>query len=1002
MTEQFLGENCHSLCLTHPKYSISSIVLTIQTGLWITILTHSISKPAYATAEIEEDTAPPSQQPAVPALSPTPVPKVEPAPSPLPATPVSFTPSTPSPKITPPPVSASASPPEVVPAPVPEASTVSANASGQQKSPDPQITSRPESPAAATQAAFSESTLPSEAPEVAAPARAQPARAQLEAPSTEPSLVPQAPVGDGVTEGASGQEAAAPDGIEDMAPTPEPLLTGETEETIPGSAAAPEAEVLGAPPVQSGFHASSDSSPDRSSLNALDAPYSTEAKDLLPLPEAMASADSVGADNIEAEAENQGNEPLAPDISVDSPQGAAPGPEAGAETETESEVSTQSDPPEAVAPGRAGTAATQGQSSPQVGYVESPVVVPPGVLNPLVTTIPFNSDVLEYGNRATVASGLNFGDDRSTNLRYAGLVNLNASVENYTTTDNIAVLEQRQGVVFVHDTLQERKLTLTLGDPITILGQDIQLSLTGSCLDPADGEICTFTPGLATEDGSIDPTTQLPTRFEQYSNFGDVVAPATLEAIQAPGFQRGTDEQQIGLDLRFPQIAVLPGNSQTDSAQLQRNEEFVTTPAIGYATVSQVVQANDHAATLARTVRGPAVIFDADQPITNYLLAALALALPEFRGNLPATTEPANPNINQSLFNAANNFRRPLDSLTLYQTGIGHAATPQAPLESSHHRPPARFHGIWLGLSPVTERSFEERFGTVPVGDRVQTLAAGGEGGGGQSADVIALVNGEQFDINNIDNIYTQNYVNLYEQDALSSYTFEQTDRIRYYPHLSLGGNITRAYDTFQYYAGTIAGDTIQIYGGLDYQGYTDDGWYYRAGGIGFLNPNYDRYSNLSGGVAKRFSLSDANSMVLGASLNWAIDQDTRLGDIEQTGEGSDITLQGRLNLGRVSLGVSQVLGDILPNSQASRTVLDTAVSLGENVTLAGFWAPFDNATSAPVMGLTADISFDMGDVSPGLIISWENSRYAYGRASDGTDLTTTSDVFEVLLRMQW
>ena len=66
-----------------------------------------------------------------------------------------------------------------------------------------------------------------------------------------------------------------------------------------------------------------------------------------------------------------------------------------------------------------------------------------------------------------------------------------------------------------------------------------------------------------------------------------------------------------------------------------------------------------------------------------------------------------------------------------------------------------------------------------------------------------------------------------------------------------------------------------------------------------------------------------------------------------------------------MSLGISQVLGDILPNSQASRTVLDTSVRLGENVALAGFWAPFDNATSAPVVGLTANIGFNGGEVTP-------------------------------------
>ena len=60
---------------------------------------------------------------------------------------------------------------------------------------------------------------------------------------------------------------------------------------------------------------------------------------------------------------------------------------------------------------------------------------------------------------------------------------------------------------------------------------------------------------------------------------------------------------------------------------------------------------------------------------------------------------------------------------------------------------------------------------------------------------------------------------------------------------------------------------------------------------------------------------------------------------------------------------------------------------------LAGFWAPFDNATSAPVVGLTANIGFNGGEVTPGLMISWENSRYDYGQSADGTDLTTTSNV---------
>ncbi len=635
-------------------------------------------------------------------------------------------------------------------------------------------------------------------------------------------------------------------------------------------------------------------------------------------------------------------------------------------------------------------------------YLRTPLTIPPGVLAPLVTTIPFNNELLDYGSRSQIIAGVSFGDDRSTNLRYSGLAHFNQNVASETGPDNRTTLTQRQSVLFARDTLQERRLAISFGEPVRILGQDIQLSLTGSCLDPSVDEICTYTPGLATDNASIDAATQLPTRFEQTSNFGDVVAPETLAAMQAPGFQQGTEAQRIGIDLQFPQVAILPGNSRSNMTEVIRDEQFTTTPAVGYATVSQIVQANATEAALARNIRGPAVVFDSDQPITNIVLAALALTLPEIRASVPSTDAPANQNVNLNLFNAANNTRLPTDSFTLYQAGVGYADTPVEPLESSHDRPRANFNAVWLGLSPVTERSYEEGFAFTPLGERVQTLAAGGEGGGGDIPDLTSLVGGTTFNVDTVDNVYVQNYINLYEQDALNLVTFEQRDQIRYYPHLSFSGNITGAYDTFRYYLGTIAGEQIQAYGGLDYQGRTDGNWYYRAGAIGFINPNYDRYSNLSGGIAKRFDFNENHNLTLGGSFNWALDQDTSLGDIEQTGEGSDVTLQARMNLGQVSVGATQVLGGILPHSQATRTVFDTSVRLGEDVTLSGFWAPFDDAVSAPVFGLLADIRFRLGEVEPGLIVSWQNTRYEYGQDPFGNDLTTTGDLFEVLLRMNW
>ena len=630
------------------------------------------------------------------------------------------------------------------------------------------------------------------------------------------------------------------------------------------------------------------------------------------------------------------------------------------------------------------------------------VPVPPGVLSPVVTTIPFDQVALDYGTRAQIITGISFGSDRSTNLHYSGFINFNQTVESSSGPGNRTTLTQRQQVLSIRDLPQERRLTISIWEPLTLLSQDIQFSLTGSCLDPEVGDICTYTPGLVTDETSIEPSTQLPTRFEQTSNFGDVVLPETLAAIQAPGFQRGTDIQEIGVDLRLPNIGILPNLDAANGIEIQREETFATTSALGYTTVNQTVQANATEAALARTIRGPVVILDPDQSVLNIVLAALALVLPERQVMVAATEEPANPAINLRLFNAANNTRLPSASLTLYQAGTGHATTPSDASEEPQDEARAHFHSIWLGLSPVTERYLEQTTNVSPLGERTVMLAAGGEGGGREAATLTSLVDGQAFDVNLIDNIYTQNYITLYQQDIFNQVNVEQIERIHYYPHLSFSGNNTGTYNSFRYYAGTIMGPSIQTYGGLDYQEYTDGGLFYRTGAIGVINPNYDRYSNLWGEVNQQIALPGANSLTMGTGFNWAIDQDTTIGDIEQRGEGSKIFARARLTSGSVSLGATQTLGNLLPNSQPTRTVLDTSIRIGDSIALTGFWAPFSVTTSEPVLGALADITFRLGRITPNLQFSWTNQQFNYGKDHSGSQLTTTSNTFGLSFRMRW
>ncbi|MBE9158535.1 hypothetical protein IQ265_17085 [Nodosilinea sp. LEGE 06152] len=627
-----------------------------------------------------------------------------------------------------------------------------------------------------------------------------------------------------------------------------------------------------------------------------------------------------------------------------------------------------------------------------------PTAIAPDALSPVVTSIPVDGELIEAEQTGRAAIGVQLGNDRSTNLGFSGRVVFDRTLESSTTVGNVSVLRQSQRLLRGQTVLRQRQLSISRQDPVTVLGQQIQTTLLADCLD-GSGAVCTFTPGLVTDRDRIDPDTLQPTQIDQTSNVGDVVSPASLAAIQAPGFQGGAEGQALGLDLYFPNTTTLAGNSRAAAGTAQRYEQFDTVPAIAYSEIFQTVVANANQAALARTIRGPAVVLDADQPVINLALAAIALLLPEVQPFVPDSDAPSNPNLNQGLFFAANNTRIPANSLTLYQAGVGHSATPA---ETSQNAPWANFNAVWLGLSPVTERSYQASRRFANVGPPRTLFSAGGEGGSLNAPQVLSVVNGETFASSSLSNAYTQNYFTLFAQEGDRLDRFVQSDRISYHPHLSLTGNVTGESSIFRYYAGTLAGPTLQAYGGANVQGQTTDGFAYQAGLIGYINPSYDRYSNLSAGVSQRLPLGDRQNLTLGTGFNWALDQNTTLQDIEQQGQGSDVTLQARLELGDFTLGATQVVGDLLPNSQASRTVLDAAFNLGPDLRLAGFWTPFNNAASAPQYGLAADIALQMGSLSPHLVVSWQNTLYRYGADLLGNALSTRSNTVEVQLKLDW
>jgi hypothetical protein len=640
----------------------------------------------------------------------------------------------------------------------------------------------------------------------------------------------------------------------------------------------------------------------------------------------------------------------------------------------------------------------------------NPALPPPGStydlpaagLPALVTRFDLDGVTYRHGDGTQIMTGVHGGDGRSTNLEVVGHHGRIQRQQGQVSEGNRITLEHATELWRVGTVPQERRLTLARQDPRRVIGQRLQASLTASCLGLGGepGQSCSYTPGLVIGLEDIDPNTLLPRRVHQTSAFGEVVSAESLAAMAAPGFQAGAGDQRLGLDLYLPNVGATAGNDLTTQSQVDRHEQFATTPTLSLSQVSQVVQANGEAAALGRTVRGPAVVLDPNQSWVNVVLAAAALALPEIRPAMGATTAIANPNVNQNLFLAANNTRLPTDSLTLYQGGLGYALTPAEAQAERSTAPAANYNSVWLGLSPVTERTYTSDRGFEPLGP-LRVLAEGqAEGGTDANGRFLAVVNGQLFDGASLEDAYTQLYLTFFEQDVTDVTWVQQTDRLRYAPHLSFSGNTTQDTEVFRYYLGVIPASTVQAYGGLDYRQTTPDGWAYQLGAIGYINPSYDRYSTLSAALSRQVDLAKDTHLQLGLRGVWALDQDTSRGDLEEVSQGSSVVAQARLRFGNASLGVRQTLGALLPNSQPSRTVVEASMDLGDRVSLSGYWSPFDQATSSPQAGLSTVVRLGDQPTSPALIAAWNNSRYSYGNDLFGRELSTSAHTVSVFLRL--
>lgn len=627
-------------------------------------------------------------------------------------------------------------------------------------------------------------------------------------------------------------------------------------------------------------------------------------------------------------------------------------------------------------------------------YIIPPRLAAKNKIRPLTTTIPLNNTQINHMTERQFVVGTSFGDSQNITFDVSGLIKLNGQVQENLTRNNIFTVNQTGEYIQLQTVRKSREVTLSLQETQTILGTNLQLSLTASCIFPDTNreDVCTYTPGLTSAD--INPNTLIPSRIFQTSNVGDVVSPSSLAAIQQPGFQTGAEGQEIGVNLLLPNTGVISGNSNRDTLSIIRREKIKNTPAVFYSGVRQIVRANDSEAVIGRTVRGFGLILNDDNTLLNTVLQLGAIVLPDAIPSIAGSDKPVNSNVNNNLFFAANNTRLPANSFTSYYAGIGSAKSLPRGTTSLNQVPIASFHGIWLGASPVVKRSNNTSAGFLQIGPQTIIGEGSGEGGFDSNVSFFSNINGEVFSTRNLQNFYTQVYVSIFSQDANYVFTSRYREEINYVPHLSFTGNITGTRDVLRYYTGVIGAEKIKAYGGVDFTQNTANGWTFFGGLQAYLNPDIDYYSRAVGNISKRIPLSQNNNLVLSTGLNYAFDRESRSTDLINS-----LTFSTRLNLGDVWFGLTNYTGDILPNSIKNTLVTSFGIQFNRNFALSAYYTPINENTARSIYGATARFTFGNNPDSPTLNLSWKNNEYNYGQDRVGKELQSSENVFTVFLK---
>lgn len=613
------------------------------------------------------------------------------------------------------------------------------------------------------------------------------------------------------------------------------------------------------------------------------------------------------------------------------------------------------------------------------------LIAPPPVRmqrpNPLTTRFALNGFMLDAGTKPITSFGAKFGGNRNTTALIETVIPF--GVERVSTIEGgVGVLRQSGWYAQAKVVERDRTVEWSRVSPVDVLGFDLSLTVTGSCMLPGvdigPDDVCTFTPGILTGVDDTSSEVLIPNRFNFGSRFGEKIDPVTSDALRSPGFQSGTDEEPIGISLKIPNAGEVDDPLRMSLVDADRTE-FGTNRAISsFSRVDQTVRSNDTGATIDRTIRGFVALEPEEWDSYTLVTQLSAFVLPSWRGTI-GLGEGGQPrsDISNNLFFAANNQRIPDDSFTMFETGAGYVVHPKELVKSAGDTPEVFYNSVWLGVSPV--RTVAETMTTrlIDIGEPTISDEFYREGGFGGSLDnifgQIAVIDtvGQSIgllDLQQINDLYLQAGLEVTQRDALRQLARQQRSTFSYVPHVSFSGNRTDGNSVFRYYTGALGPNDPNLYVGADVTYVGENGFRFSTGAIGYSNPSYDYHSMAEASLSQEFQYDDGSSVTIGVTgmsefnrpslIPTPSDISADSDQVEIFGkyqiEGASMTARARASGSRngtlersFTLGVSSA---IYERSQFAFQITPYSASNASILAEVSFSTPLSNDKGAPIL----------------------------------------------------